>query len=188
MTAPRIRNPHSLTPPPLDPSFVPSQAQRPNRVAYYYDPDVGNYVYYLGHPMKPHRIRMAHNLIVNYGLCDDPDLYDEGMALAGPSSRRNGKAAGEGGGGGMDWEVEREHRPALRGSRGKGMQVFRPRRAGKGEMTRFHSDEYIDLLEKVTPETVEAMTGGGVRCQWISFFCSSPSSPSVLWKDERESS
>lgn len=32
-------------------------------------------------------------------------------------------------------------------------------------MTRFHTDEYIDLLEAVTPETAEAMTGGGIRCK-----------------------
>lgn len=30
--------------------------------------DVGNFSYGFGHPMKPHRMRMAHNLIVNYGL------------------------------------------------------------------------------------------------------------------------
>lgn len=41
----------------------------------------------------------------------------------------------------------------------------RPRRATKTEMTRFHTDEYIDLLEAVTPETAEAMTGGGIRCK-----------------------
>jgi hypothetical protein len=23
---------------------------------------------YVGHPMKPHRVRMVHNLVVNYGL------------------------------------------------------------------------------------------------------------------------
>ncbi|VDN00931.1 unnamed protein product [Thelazia callipaeda] len=38
------------------------------KVAYYYDGDVGNYYYGVGHPMKPHRIRMTHNLILNYGL------------------------------------------------------------------------------------------------------------------------
>lgn len=38
------------------------------RVAYFYDPEVGNYYYGQGHPMKPHRIRMAHALLVNYGL------------------------------------------------------------------------------------------------------------------------
>lgn len=39
-----------------------------NRVAYFYDGEIGNYHYGPGHPMKPHRVRMAHNLIVNYGL------------------------------------------------------------------------------------------------------------------------
>lgn len=47
----------------------------------------------------------------------------------------------------------------------KRMQLFRPRRATRDDMTRFHSDEYVEFLEKVTPETAEAMTGGGVRCE-----------------------
>lgn len=38
------------------------------RVSYFYDHDVGNYSYGYGHPMKPHRMRMANNLIQNYGL------------------------------------------------------------------------------------------------------------------------
>lgn len=37
--------------------------------------DVGNYHYGQGHPMKPHRIRMAHNLILNYGLYKRMDVY-----------------------------------------------------------------------------------------------------------------
>lgn len=38
------------------------------RVSYFYDAEIGNYHYGQGHPMKPHRIRMTHNLVVNYGL------------------------------------------------------------------------------------------------------------------------
>ncbi|KAF9045759.1 histone deacetylase [Hymenopellis radicata] len=38
------------------------------RVSYYYDSDVGAYTYGLGHPMKPHRIRVAHDLIVAYDM------------------------------------------------------------------------------------------------------------------------
>lgn len=38
------------------------------KVAYFYDSDVGNYYYGQGHPMKPHRIRMTHSLLVQYGL------------------------------------------------------------------------------------------------------------------------
>eukprot|EP00800_Vazella_pourtalesii_P020623 TRINITY_DN735_c0_g2_i3.p1 TRINITY_DN735_c0_g2~~TRINITY_DN735_c0_g2_i3.p1 ORF type:complete len:415 (+),score=91.57 TRINITY_DN735_c0_g2_i3:45-1289(+) len=45
------------------------------RVCYYYDGDVGNYYYGQGHPMKPHRIRMAHNLLLNYGLYRKMEIY-----------------------------------------------------------------------------------------------------------------
>ena len=38
------------------------------KVAYYYDAEVGNYYYGQGHPMKPHRVRMTHNLIMHYGM------------------------------------------------------------------------------------------------------------------------
>lgn len=45
------------------------------RVAYFYDADVGNYAYGAGHPMKPHRIRMAHLLVMNYGLYKKMEIY-----------------------------------------------------------------------------------------------------------------
>lgn len=57
------------------------------RVSYFYDGDIGNYYYGEGHPMKPHRIRMTHNLLLNYGLYKDMYVYrpapatDEEMAL-----------------------------------------------------------------------------------------------------------
>jgi histone deacetylase 1/2 len=37
-------------------------------VDYFYDIDIGNYSYSAGHPMKQHRVRLAHSLIMNYGL------------------------------------------------------------------------------------------------------------------------
>ncbi|CAE6459003.1 unnamed protein product [Rhizoctonia solani] len=43
------------------------------------------------------------------------------------------------------------------------MDVFRPRRASQLDMTRFHTDEYIDFLGKVSPETAEELTGNGTR-------------------------
>lgn len=49
-------------------------------VAYFYDSDVGNYAYVAGHPMKPHRIRMAHSLIMNYGLYKKMEIYVSGFA------------------------------------------------------------------------------------------------------------
>lgn len=136
-----------------------------SRVAYFYDPDVGNYVYYLGHPMKPHRIRMAHNLIVNYGLCDEEEtiVSDGSRSLNDPLREINGN--------GEDWRRdgadERFDKALARGARGKAMQVFRARRAGKDDMTRFHTDEYVELLEQVNPDNGESLTGGGMRCESV---------------------
>ncbi|KAL8857839.1 MAG: hypothetical protein Q9178_005595 [Gyalolechia marmorata] len=59
--------------------FAPVDPPRPSNdkktVAYFYDSDVGNYAYVAGHPMKPHRIRMAHSLIMNYGLYKKMEIY-----------------------------------------------------------------------------------------------------------------
>ncbi|KAF9215163.1 histone deacetylase [Podila verticillata] len=80
-------------------------ATQKQRVSYFYDEDVGNYNYGLGHPMKPHRVRMCHSLVTNYGLY-------------------------------------------------KKMDVIRPKRASARQMTRFHNDEYIDFLYRLTPDMV----------------------------------
>lgn len=77
----------------------------PKRVSYFYDAEIGNYHYGQGHPMKPHRVRMTHNLVVNYGLY-----------------RR--------------------------------MEVFRPKPVSPGQMTRFHSDDYINFLRIITPDNM----------------------------------
>ncbi|CDO94185.1 unnamed protein product [Kluyveromyces dobzhanskii CBS 2104] len=58
---------------PFDPITV--KASEKKRVAYFYDADVGNYAYGAGHPMKPHRIRMTHSLIMNYGLYKKMEIY-----------------------------------------------------------------------------------------------------------------
>lgn len=55
---------------------------QPKKVAYFYDSDVGNYAYVSGHPMKPHRIRMAHSLIMNYGLYTKMEIYVRYSVLA----------------------------------------------------------------------------------------------------------
>lgn len=62
---PQLSNPHSTT----------NGASSTKKVAYFYDSDVGNYAYVAGHPMKPHRIRMAHSLIMNYGLYTKMEIY-----------------------------------------------------------------------------------------------------------------
>ncbi len=35
----------------------------------------GNYYYGADHPMKPFRIKMAHQLVLNYGLYRDLSVY-----------------------------------------------------------------------------------------------------------------
>ncbi|XP_042513443.1 histone deacetylase 6 [Macadamia integrifolia] len=79
------------------------------RVTYFYEPSIGDYYYGQGHPMKPHRIRMAHNLIVHYSL----------------------------------------HRR---------MEINRPFPAGPDDIRRFHSDDYVEFLSSVTPETLHDHT------------------------------
>lgn len=51
------------------------------KVAYFYDSDVGNYAYVSGHPMKPHRIRMTHSLVMNYGLYKKMEIYVSSLPL-----------------------------------------------------------------------------------------------------------
>lgn len=72
------------------------------KVSYFYEPNVGNYHYGTGHPMKPHRLSLTHNLVFAY------DLH-------------------------------------------KKMDIFRPYSATTYDMTRFHSDDYIHFLQRVTP-------------------------------------
>nr|CAG8584808.1 8410_t:CDS:10 [Entrophospora candida]CAG8591322.1 13037_t:CDS:10 [Entrophospora candida] len=78
-------------------------------VVYYYDEDVGNFTYGPGHPMKPHRMRMTHDLVINYNLF-------------------------------------------------RKMEILTPKRASPRQMTRFHTDEYIDFLYRVTPLNVEELS------------------------------
>jgi histone deacetylase 1/2 len=54
-------------------SILPNSAKR--RVSYYYQTDVGLYYYGPGHPMKPHRLRMTHQLILAYGLYRKMEVY-----------------------------------------------------------------------------------------------------------------
>lgn len=58
---------------PIDPPSANGGTKK--KVAYFYDSDVGNYAYVAGHPMKPHRIRLAHSLIMNYGTYKKMEIY-----------------------------------------------------------------------------------------------------------------
>lgn len=43
--------------------------------------------------------------------------------------------------------------------------IQRPKRATAESMTKFHTDEYVNFLERVTPETAEQLTYHGNRCE-----------------------
>ena len=58
-----------------EPSSTGSTSASSRRVSYFYDAEVGNYHYGQGHPMRPHRVRMTHNLVVNYGLYKKMDVF-----------------------------------------------------------------------------------------------------------------
>lgn len=42
--------------------------RKSNKICYFYHPEIGNYHYGSGHPMKPHRIRLTDDLINAYGI------------------------------------------------------------------------------------------------------------------------
>lgn len=45
------------------------------KVSYFFNPDVGNFHYGTGHPMKPHRLSVIHSLVLNYGLHKRMQIY-----------------------------------------------------------------------------------------------------------------
>ncbi|KAG7381547.1 Histone deacetylase 3 [Phytophthora pseudosyringae] len=52
------------------------------RVSYFYHPEVGHFYYGPGHPMKPHRMKLAHHLVVNYDLYQKMDIFEPHWASA----------------------------------------------------------------------------------------------------------
>lgn len=75
--------------------------------------------------MKPHRIRMAHNLIVNYGMCDEEGQEHGPAEVWGEGKRAMNDEIAQNWGGGKMGEAEvKWEKAALRGSRSKMMQVF----------------------------------------------------------------
>jgi len=45
------------------------------RVSYFYHPEVGHFYYGPAHPMKPHRLKLAHHLVLSYGLYKEMECY-----------------------------------------------------------------------------------------------------------------
>mmetsp|Transcript_8747 Transcript_8747/g.12471 ORF Transcript_8747/g.12471 Transcript_8747/m.12471 type:complete len:432 (+) Transcript_8747:274-1569(+) len=81
-----------------------------SRVSYFYHPDVGHFYYGPSHPMKPHRLKLAHHLVLSYGLYKQMDCY-------------------------------------------------RPHPAAPGEMSKFHSEDYVSFLSRITPDNLRQYSG-----------------------------
>lgn len=46
-------------------------------------------------------------------------------------------------------------------------------------MSSFHTDEYVNFLHKVTPETAEKMSNNGQRCESLHIFLGARGSSSI---------
>lgn len=78
----------------------------PNRsVVYIHEPSVALHHYGPGHPMKPYRLALTHDLILSYGLHER-------------------------------------------------MKVYRGSKASVEQLTKFHAEDYISFLRKLTPDNV----------------------------------
>ncbi|MCL7027830.1 hypothetical protein MKW94_006661 [Papaver nudicaule] len=56
-------------------------------VAYFYEPTIGDYSFGVGHPMKPHRVRMAHSLVLDYKLDASMEIITPREATAADIAR-----------------------------------------------------------------------------------------------------
>lgn len=92
---------------------------------------------------------MAHNLIVNYGLDKKMEVLVRRPSVL--------------------WQtpIQSQGRRRERSSRAFLYCTQRPKRSTPFDMTSFHTDEYIDFLQRVSPESVDELTGKGTRCELV---------------------
>lgn len=90
--------------------------------------------------MQPHRVRMAHNLIVNYGLYKEMDIF--------VSAARAQIFSG--------------------GARTSPVPVLqRPPLVDHTELTRFHSDDYINFIRGISPDNMQDHLRELQRCEFV---------------------
>ena len=89
--------------------------------------------------MKPHRIRMTHDLVTAYDMLDKMHVLVRSAFSV------------------IQLKTLRTLRTLLQ----------RPSRTSPETMTSFHTDEYIHFLNRVTPETAEELTYHGTRCEFV---------------------
>ena len=121
-----------------------------SQVSYFYDPEIGNYYYGTGHPMKPHRVKMAHSLIVHYGLAShmevrlgcNPAIASNAVLVLACNLRCV-----------QSMECQNCIACAIHCQAMKQcLQIYHPHLASAADMTKFHAEDYIDFLQNVTPD------------------------------------
>ena len=83
------------------------------RVAYYFNKEIGTFYYGNNHPMKPLRVKITNELIKSYNMLDKMDM--------------------------MSADVHKEIVDSM-------------------DFTKFHSDEYVDFINRICPDEMKNMT------------------------------
>jgi histone deacetylase 1/2 len=122
--------------PPVDPPETGENAKQ--SVDYFYDQAIGNFAYAAQHPMKQHRVRLAHSLIMNY------DLYTKMKVFVCFISQF--------------WRINPPPVPFPSSHETSLIVLQRPQQASKLEMSQFHAEDYIDFLSKVTHDNMGSLT------------------------------
>lgn len=98
--------------------------------------------------MKPHRMRMTHNLLLNYGLYKKMEI-----CMLSPRTCNSGHL------------FLSDTLAFLCSS-----PPDRPERATEADMTKYHSDEYINFLKTITPDNITENSKLMSRCAYFFFF------------------
>lgn len=104
--------------------------------------------------MKPHRIRMTHNLLLNYGLYRKMEIYV-----------REGNLSP------LTLVVQARYWESVHVKMKCWCMCFsrqRPHKANAEEMTKYHSDDYIKFLRSIRPDNMSEYSKQMQRCEYIS--------------------
>lgn len=91
--------------------------------------------------MKPHRIRMTHNLLLNYGLYRSMEIYVSSMSFS--------------------FVFFYCRFPLIKSA----LLSQRPHKANNDDMTKYHSDDYIRFLKSIRPDNMSEHSKQMQRCE-----------------------
>lgn len=91
--------------------------------------------------MKPHRIRMTHNLLLNYGLYRSMEIYVSSMSFS--------------------FVFFYCRSPLIKSA----LLSQRPHKANNDDMTKYHSDDYIRFLKSIRPDNMSEHSKQMQRCE-----------------------